>query len=248
MNSEADWGRLSIGSSDPFPSLIYVEGEATDEKAPDTIVLTFDVVGIAPESVKANQDVQARSAKVFALLRDRKIADNDIVAEGITSEKEFEETETTPRKRKLIGYKVTRPFTVKLRDVKGFGKLVDALIATANPEIHRSNTEYSKEKEVKKELWDKAVANAREQADQTASRAGMKVDSVFAISPTPVADITSAMFPKGSNDNDIERVIVTGSNIPTPEDWEQYRLAPISFTQIVHVIYLISPAPASPGK
>jgi uncharacterized protein YggE len=226
----------------PSTPYTYVQGEATEEKTPDTIIVNFDLVGRAPEQVKANQDVQTRSSKAFDLLRERKIADADITAEEITSEAEFDGDEQNPQKHgKLIGYKVTRPFTVKLRDVNAFGKLVNNLIESVNAEIRSSRTQYSKEDDLNKKLWDKAIDNAREQADRTAKKAGMKVDSVFAISPTAVAEITSTMFPKGDN-NGAERVVVTGSNIPTPEEWEKYRLAPIKFSQLVHIIYLISPA------
>jgi hypothetical protein len=72
----------------------------------------------------------------------------------------------------------------------------------------------------------------------------MKVDSIYAISPVPIPEITSRMFPKGESGNGVEKVVVTGSNIPTPEARlpSEYRLTPIYFQQIVHVIYLISPA------
>ena len=211
------------------------------EKAPDIVTLRFDVVARDPDQAKANQDVQVRANKVFAMLRDRKIADNDIIAESINSEAEFEENDKYPRQRgKLIGYKVTRSFTVKVRDVNGFPKLVDDLIGSANVEMSSPQTEFSKADEMNDQLWDKAVVKARQQADRMAKQTGMKIDSVFAISPTPIAEITSNMFPKG--ENGMERVIVTGSNIPTAEEGSRYLHAPISFGQTVHIIYLISPA------
>jgi hypothetical protein len=62
----------------------------------------------------------------------------------------------------------------------------------------------------------------------------MKIDSVFAVSPVPFPEIRTRIF--GSE----ERVLVTGSNIPMTEP--EYRLAPVTVSQNVHVIYLISPA------
>ena len=62
----------------------------------------------------------------------------------------------------------------------------------------------------------------------------MKIDSVFAVSPVPFPQIHSEMFAK------TERYIVIGSAAPPPEP--QYRLAAVTVTQSVHVIYLISPA------
>ncbi len=83
------------------------------------------------------------------------------------------------------------------------------------------------------------MANAREQADKTLGTVGMKVDAIFAISRVAFDQISQEMF------GQTERVIVTGSNIPTAEEGSapvQYRLAPVTVSQSVHVIYLISPA------
>ena len=87
------------------------------------------------------------------------------------------------------------------------------------------------------QLWDKAIANARTEAEKTVKQAAMKVDSVFAISPVTFPEIYTDIFQ--TND----RIIVTGSNIPTAEEGRaQYWLGPVSITETVHVIYLISPA------
>ena len=223
----------------PDKPYIYVKGIAGDEKSADMVVLRFDLVARAPDQPKANADVQARSAKVFGLLRERKVSDNDIIAEQIRSEADFEQTEGYPRRGKLIGYVVTRQFSVKLRDVIGFPKLVDDLITAANVEFTGIEGLFSKEKEMLKQLWDKAITDAREQAERTAKQLGMKIDSVFAVSPVTIPEISSTMFPRTD-----ERTIVTASNIPNQQDRvaSEYRLAPVGFSQSVHVIYLISPA------
>jgi hypothetical protein len=89
-----------------------------------------------------------------------------------------------PRNRgKLIGYVVTRQFAVKVRDVTAFPKLVDDLIAAANVGFTEIEGSFSKGEDVSNELWDKALADARKQAEKTVKQMGMKIDSVFAISP-----------------------------------------------------------------
>ena len=224
----------------PDKPYIYVKGVAGDAKAADVVVLRFDLVARAPDQPKANAEVQARSAKVFGLLREKKVTDNDIIGEQIRSETDFEQTEGyPPRRGKLVGYVVTRQFSVKLRDVSAFPKLVDDLIATANVEFTGIEGLFSKEKEIAKQLWDKAIADAREQAERTAKQLGMKIESVFAVSPVTIPEIPSTMFPRTD-----ERTIVTASNIPSQQDRvaSEYRLAPVESSQSVHVIYLISPA------
>ena len=204
--------------------------------------LHFEVVVRAPEEQKANAETQAKANKVFELFKQRKISDQDVIAESLRSEPQFENQENYQKRGKLIGYSVARPFEVKVRDIASFPKLVDDLAAIGGVEFSIIEGGLQKEKEMQKELWTKAIVDAGEQAEKTLKPLGMKIDSVFAISPVPVPEISSTMFPKDRGG--AERVIVTGSNIPTAEEVgpSQYHFAPVTVTQIVHVIYLISSA------
>jgi uncharacterized protein YggE len=227
----------------PDKPYIYVEGKAEIQKLPDIVTLRIELVARATELPKANQDVQARANKTVALLKGKKIADEDIIAQNLRSEPEFEQEESYPNRRgKLIGYKVSRPFQIKVRDVTIFPKLVDDMIAIGDVEFWGIDPGLAKENQMENQLWDKALANARERAEKTLKPMNMKIDGVFAISPVPIPEISGTIFPKERAG--AERVIVTGSNVPTAEEGvpSQYRLAPITVNQIVHVIYLISPA------
>lgn len=228
----------------PNQPYIYVEGKAHIEKKADIVTVRFEVVARDREQAKANQTVQATANKIFALLKDRKVADNDVIAEDVHSEPEFEEQASYPsRHGKLIGYKVTRPFEVKIRDIVAFPKLADELIGVSGVEVSATDWGLDKQTEAESEAFDKALANAREQAEKTVKLMNMKIDSVFVISPEPISEIISTMFPKDRG-LPTERVVVTGSNIPTAEEAapSRYQVAPVTVVQIVHVIYLISPA------
>jgi uncharacterized protein YggE len=240
-------GLLLADGGLPDKPFIYVKGSAETQKQPDLVKLRFALIGRGPDRAKANADVQTRASKLFDMLSKRNIGKDDIIAEDLRTETEFEESETGRRTtQKVIGYSVHRDFHVKVRDVNTFPKLIDDLIATVNAEFEGYNSiesAYSKEKELEKRLWEEAVANARADADRTLKNTGMKVDSIFAISPVGISEISSGMFPTGGSGSEAERVIVTGSNIPTAEERlpSEYRLTPISIKQVVHVIYLISP-------
>jgi uncharacterized protein YggE len=222
----------------PDKPYMYVEGKAEVEKSADMVTLRFDLVGRAPEQPKANEDVQTKANKIFVLFKDRKIEDGDVIAEDIRSEPEFEKGDEYSDKRgKIIGFKVTRRFQVKLRDLTAFPTLVDALINIPGVEFSGIEGALAKEKDIESEMWEKALANAREQADKTLKPMNMKIDSVFAVSPVSFPEIETGIFGGeftrlGVRAATAERVIVT----------PQYRFAPVRVTQRVHVIYLISPA------
>jgi uncharacterized protein YggE len=232
---------LSLFAENGLPDkpYIYVEGKAEIEKPADMVMLRFDLIARNPDQAKANQEVQTKANKIFALLKDRKIEENDVIAADLKSEPQYSRQEESARKQgKIIGYAVTRSFSVKVRDVTAFAKMVDELLAIGGTEFSGIETGLLKEKEVTDEMYEKALANARERADKTLKTMDMKVDSVFGVSAAPFPEIQSKMFPA------TERVTVTGSYIPTPENLapSQYRLAPVKVSESVYVIYLISPA------
>src|SRR5207249_1099200 len=176
--------------------------------------------------------------KIFALLKERKIADADVIAEDLRSEPEFEqEGNYSSGHRKLIGYKVTRPFQIKVRDVNAFPKLVNELIGIGGVEFSGIGGGLAKEKEVEPEVWQKAIANAREQAEKTLKTLSMKIDSVFAVSPVAFPQIEAGIFGEG-----ITRLGVRSAPMAEEVGAPEYKVAPVTISQSVHVIYLISPA------
>jgi hypothetical protein len=173
------------------------------------------------------------------LSQERKITDNDIIAEDIRSQPEFERGDEYSDKRgKLIGYEVTRVFQIRLHDVAAFPKLVDDLISIGGVEFSGIEGGLGKQKEIEGEMWEKALANAHEEAEKTLRPLNVKIDSVFAVSPVSFPEIEAGIFGGevsgfgGARMAEAERVITT----------PQYHFAPVKITQRVHVIYLISPA------
>jgi len=155
----------------PVNPYIYVDGKAEIQKAADLVKISFDVVARASDVAKANAEVQAKAAKVFDLLKRHKIADNDVIAESLRSEPEFENEQSYVRRGKVVGFSVSRRFDVKIRDVTAFPKLVDELIAGVNAEFSVVASGVSNEREMQDQLWEKALKNAR-----GASRQGAQDD------------------------------------------------------------------------
>jgi len=223
----------------PEKPYIYVEGKAEIQKPADIVTLKFDLVGRAPDQPKANEDVQSKANKILALLKERKIADNDVIAEDLRSEPEFAQEGNYSRGRgKLIDYKVTRPFQIKIRDVSVFPKLVNELMGIGGMEFSGIEGGLAKEKEVEPEVWQKALTNAREQAEKTLKPLNMKIDSVFAVSPITFPEIEGHIFASEGTVAGVRAYAERAEGPAAPE----YRVAPVQISESVHVIYLISPA------
>jgi uncharacterized protein YggE len=229
----------------PDKPYIYVEGKAEIEKPAEMVTLRFDVVARNADQAKANQEVQTKANKIFGLLNEKKIAETDVVASDLKSEPQFQKNDEYNSKRgKIVGYAVTRTFVVKVRDVHAFATLVDELVGISGVEFSGVEAGLTNEKEVRNELFEKALSDARQQAEKTVKPLDMKIDTVFAVSPVAFPQIRSRIFGSDTSEATTERVIVTGSYIPTGGERvvSEYRLAPISITQSIHVIYLMSPA------
>jgi uncharacterized protein len=226
----------------PNQPYIYVEGTAEIEKPADIIILRFDVVARNADQTKANEEFRGKAAKVFSMLKATKISEGDVVAQSLRSEPQFEKGESYSDSRgKVIGYTVTRPFKVTIHDIATFPKLVDELLAIGTLEFSGIDPALSKGKETEDQVWEKALADARNRAEKMLKPTGMKIDSVFAMSPVSFPEIAGTML-RRSESHMTQAVIVTGYNVPPQEGQSQYRVAPVTVNQSVHVIYLISPA------
>jgi uncharacterized protein YggE len=77
----------------PDKPYIHVAGYAEVQKPADTLTLKFDLVGTAPNQAKANEEVQSKANNIFGMLKQRKVADSDVIAQNVRTEPQFEEEE-----------------------------------------------------------------------------------------------------------------------------------------------------------
>jgi uncharacterized protein len=228
---------LFAQSGIPNQPYIYVEGKAEIDKPADMVTFRFEVSSTNINSAAANKEAQAKATSVFELLSKSKIANKDIIASDFRSEPEYERTKEDPNgeQGKIIGYRVSRPFVVRVADIKAFPQLIDELLGVNGLDFSGIQAGLSNTKEVEDEIWNKAIADGRSRADKTARAMGMKLESAFAISPVSFPRIAETIFDSKSPVLELHRDLVS----PGPN---RYLLPPITVSQSVHIIYLISPA------
>jgi hypothetical protein len=110
---------------------------------------------------------------------------------------------------------------VKVRDVNAFPKLVEELLAIGGVEFFSIQGALSKQKEIEDQMSEKALASARERADKMLKPLGLKIDSVFAISPVQFPRIEGDIF------GGVEEIVTAGPAAPMRQEAaSHYRLAP----------------------
>jgi uncharacterized protein YggE len=154
---------------------VSAEGEAS--VAPDLAVVSFAVTGNGKELAPTRDDVNKRSSAVLAALRDLGIADGDLNAPDVGIHPEYDYR----KGQRLIGYRVMRQMTAKVRDLDRLGDVLDGLVAAGANEVHGAQMSASDPSAAEHEALTAAVTAAREKAAVVASAAGVKLGAVARI-------------------------------------------------------------------
>ena len=109
---------------------VTAEGEAT--VAPDLAVVTFAVTGQGKDLAPTKEDVTVRSSVVLATLRELGVAEADLHAPDVSISPEYDYR----KGQKLIGYRVARQMTVKVRDLSRLGEVLDGVVSAGANEVH----------------------------------------------------------------------------------------------------------------
>ena len=196
-----------------IPSLTGCAGPATAQVAASQVVISQQATGfwvsgkgeitvtpnlatlsVGVETMEVSvADAQAKAAdgikKVMKSLTDSGIDQKDIQTGYfyVTQRLNYSSYESN-----IIGYTVTNMLTVKIRDVNKTGDIINSAVAAAGDIVRISNLSFSVEDPsgVYKQAREKAVANARDKAQQYAQLMGVKLGS-----PTYVSESTQQSNP-----------------------------------------------------
>jgi uncharacterized protein YggE len=158
---------------------VSAEGEAT--VAPDLAVVSFAVSGQGAELGPARDEVVRRSSVVLATLREVGIAEADLNAPDVTIQPEYDYR----KGQKLVGYRVTRQMTARVRTLDQLGEVLDRLVAAGANEVHGAEMKASDPSAAEHRALEAAVAAARGKAKVLAGAAGVTLGAVARIEEEP---------------------------------------------------------------
>ncbi len=154
---------------------VIASGEAS--LAPDLAVVSFAVSGSGKDLATTRDEVNRRSSAVLAALRDLGIAEGDLNAPDLAVHPEYDYR----KGQRLVGYRVSRQMTVRVRDLDRLGAVQDALTASGANEVHGARMEASNPSAAEHEALRAAVAAARAKAEVLADAAGAALGAVARI-------------------------------------------------------------------
>jgi uncharacterized protein YggE len=157
---------------------VSATGEVT--RVPDVAVISTGVVTRASTATAAIQQNAARMERVRAALRRAGIEDKDIQTSSINLNPDYVYVERQPPK--LTGYQASNNVSVRFRDIRKTGEILDALVAEGANQINGPSLTIDKPEQALDEARLKAVANGRARAELYARALGMRVARLLSVS------------------------------------------------------------------
>lgn len=221
----------------PTTPYVYVQGSAEEQVAPDTFRLGFGIRVTDKDQAKAKAAVAAKSAAVFKLLADLGIRDDAITAANLDVR---EQHEYDSGKHISQGYIVSRSYSVVLKDLALYPKLLDGLVDLRIDAIDSVIPSSSQAQAISAKLKQAALAQARQQAEQLAAAANAHITGVFAISPIAFGEIPQAILGGAGDMVRLEAFSVRAAKGGAPD---RYVFQNLTLTERLHAIFLIEPLP-----
>ena len=157
---------------------ISATGEAT--RVPDVAIISSGVTTQAATATEALGQNSARMERVRAALKRAGIADRDIQTASINLQPQYRYVEN--QAPILTGYQASNQLSVRYRDIRNSGRILDALVAEGANQINGPNLTIDHPEAALDEARAKAIAVGRARADLYARALGMRVARVISVS------------------------------------------------------------------
>ena len=157
---------------------ISATGEVT--RVPDVAIITAGVVSRAASATAAMQDSADRMQKVLGALKRAGVDDRDMQTSSVSLSPEYRYPENqTPQ---LVGYTGSNQLTIKFRDIRNSGKILDALVNQGANQINGPNLTIDKPEAALDEARANAIAMGRARAELYARSLGLRIVRVVSVS------------------------------------------------------------------
>jgi hypothetical protein len=157
---------------------ISATGEST--RVPDVAIISAGVVTRAPTAGAAIQENSARMDRVLAALKRAGVADRDVQTSSISLNPEYRYQENKPPE--LVAYSASNQVSIRFRDIRNSGKILDALVAEGANQINGPTLTIDKPEAALDEARVNAIASGRARADLYARALGKRVVRVVSVS------------------------------------------------------------------
>ena len=189
-----------------LPSIsVFATGETTI--APDLALVSLAVSATGAELPPARDDVNRRSSAVLSRLRELGLAEADISAPDVSIQPEYDYR----KGQRLVGYRVARQMTVRVRELDRLGEVLDGVVAAGANEVQGARMSSSDPAAAEHAALAGAIGAARAKAAAIAAAAGVELGQVLRVEEEPSFDgPPMPMFRMAAEAGDASTEVVSG--------------------------------------
>lgn len=157
-----------------------ISATGTVSRVPDLAIISAGVVTRATTASGAIADNATRMARVRAALKRAGIADRDIQTSSINLNPDYRYQDGKPPV--LTGYQASNNVSIRFRDIRSSGRILDALVAEGANQINGPTLTIDKPEAAYDEARGSALAVGRARAELYARSLGMRVVRLLSVS------------------------------------------------------------------
>ena len=157
---------------------ISATGEVT--RVPDVAIISAGVTTRAATAAAAMQEVAERMNRVLAALKRAGVAERDIQTSSLNLNPEYRYVNDQPPQ--LTGYTASNQVTVRFRNIRNSGKILDALVGEGANQINGPSLTIDQTEAALDEARAKAVAIGKARAELYARSLGLRVARIVSVS------------------------------------------------------------------
>jgi uncharacterized protein len=157
---------------------VSATGEVT--RVPDVAIISAGVISRSPTATGALQDSASRMGRVLAALKRAGVEDRDVQTSNVSLNPEYRYPQN--ESPQLVGYTASNTVTIRFRDIRSSGKILDALVGEGANQINGPSLTIDKPETALDEARAKAISAGRARADLYARSLGMRIVRVVSVS------------------------------------------------------------------
>jgi len=179
-------GQQTTGSAVRTPNTVTASGTGTIQAAPDEATMSFGVSKSGQDPKGLLAETSKAAAKIVAALKKAGVEEKDIQTQNVSL---YPQTTYDNGKTVVTGYEASINVTAKVRDLASLGKVINAGNAAGATTMSGPNFGIAEDSTQTAAAIQKAVADARRNAESMAKAADKSVGKVLTMIDSGVTPI-----------------------------------------------------------
>lgn len=179
-------GQQSTTSGVRPPNTVTASGSGTIQAAPDEATMSFGVAQTGRDPKQLLADTSKAASKIVAALKKAGVAEKDIQTQSVNL---YPQTTFDGGKTVVTGYEASISVTAKVRDLATLGKVIDAGNAAGANTMSGPSFGLAEDSPQTAAALQKAVADARRNAESMAKAADKSVGKVLTMTDGGVSPV-----------------------------------------------------------